>query len=141
MIKIIKTLIISIVLISSALAKNIMCPKSITCDYEAGVCLDESGNHLEKMWYIWSSKKIENEVRLLLNNINIQTGIMPSFSNIKPYHLLQCSYGNDDGLIGLSRDVRRVKGNGVTRSGFGNSWPSCTSPSPITNPELCYGEI
>lgn len=141
MIKVIKTLFISMALISSVLAENVMCPQSITCDYEAGFCLDESGNHLEKKWYIYSHKKIENEVRLLLNNINIQTGIIPSFSDIKPYHSLGCYYGNDDVLIGLSRDVRRVKGNGVTRSGFGNSWPSCNSPSPITNPELCYGEI
>lgn len=110
-----------------ALEEMVICPPTITCDYDAGVCetpdgwmLDPGGSDEE-----FSGKKIIN----LFQIDAYKTG------NINDPYVMECYYfyGNHS-IVAIYTYVRSLIGNNWVISGFGKNTARC---SDISDPNAC----
>jgi hypothetical protein len=117
----------------------VVCPSSITCDYDKGKCDQPDGSFL--MYYPAQEPFTGvSEQSIELSDIGGGLASLPSMYPHERYEhtSLFCSYRyGKSSSIGLIFDVKRLIGANWVFSGFGKQVVHC---SDISDPSQCAGE-
>lgn len=128
-----KILFISLFLSNMTWAEQILCPQSLTCNYEKGTCESSSGDL--SGWYLSSGGALES----FPGDLTIQLSRAQGFKIYGGYQL-NCSYSyTKSSLIILTQD-KAVKLTGPKWEfyGFGKQSAMCSN---IRSPEECSAEF
>ncbi|OGV48504.1 MAG: hypothetical protein A3F46_03700 [Legionellales bacterium RIFCSPHIGHO2_12_FULL_42_9] len=119
---------------------QIVCPSSITCDYDKGECDQPNGWFFLNYWEALEPLTVISEQSIKLSEIH---GQLASLSSIYPAERikktsLSCRYRYGKfSAITLITHVKKLVGTNWVFSGFGKQMATCPD---ISDPTKCAGE-